>query len=263
MLSYGTLITYNPIRLSIGTIRKPLLQDISDLTFDTFYYYEYLMKMKVEDYYEDIVKDEAVKQQFEKLSLEEKSQMVIYDLVMDNEDLRMAFCDMFNFFFVEKVIVDEEIFGEWLFIILDQAENQEQNICGVIMRDNFQGVLQIIQEICCIYNEEEDITKLKFKSKSAKKLYLRGLKAKREAAKKNKNKDSSLPNIISSINAKHHSLNFTNIYNLTVFQLIDCFQRMKTNAVYDITSRGVSVWGDEKKTFDFSMWHKNYYENEN
>ena len=48
---------------------------------------------------------------------------------------------------------------------------------------------------------------------------------------------------------------------MTVFQLYDSFNRLQQNKMYDIDSTRVSVWGDEKKTFDFGLWYKNNYDN--
>ena len=71
----------------------------------------------------------------------------------------------------------------------------------------------------------------------------------------------SIPNIISSISNMHPSLNYMNVWDLTVFQLLDAFNRLQANVMYDIDCTRVSVWGDEKKTFDVSLWYKNNYDN--
>ena len=36
--------------------------------------------------------------------------------------------------------------------------------------------------------------------------------------------------------------------------------RLQVNKVYDIDARRVSVWGDEKKTFNIALWYKNEYD---
>lgn len=259
-LDYGTQLSFSPIVLPIGTIKKPLLRDISDITFSTFYFYEFLLKLTPEDYYDTIVKDESVKDEYYLMPEDEKKKICIFDIIANDQDLQNDFCSMLNFFFVENVVFDKENFEDGAFLLV---KKEDDNICitGYIGRDSFAFIIELLQELCCIYSEEEDVDKLKFKNNFGKKLYLKMLKAKKAAKKKAKpDKNSSLPNIISSVVSKHPSLNFTNVYDITLFQLIDSFQRLKGNAVYDITARGVSVWGDEKKTFDFSMWHKNYYD---
>ena len=104
---------------------------------------------------------------------------------------------------------------------------------------------------------------MKFKNDIAKKLYEQMQKANKEKEKqKNKKNDInlSLPNIISSVSSKHPSINLINIWELTIFQLLDCFNRLQNNTMHEIDSTRVSVWGDEKKTFDPSLWYKNYYD---
>ena len=87
------------------------------------------------------------------------------------------------------------------------------------------------------------------------------LKEKKQEKKKNKlDKNMTIPNIISALSNKHPSLNYTNIWDLTIFQLLDSFNRIQANSVYEIDSTRVSVWGDEKKTFDASLWYKNEYD---
>ena len=66
----------------------------------------------------------------------------------------------------------------------------------------------------------------------------------------------SLPNIISAVSNTHPTINPLNVWNLTVFQLLDSFTRLQSNKIYDINATSVSVWGDEKKQFDFSLWYK-------
>lgn len=88
------------------------------------------------------------------------------------------------------------------------------------------------------------------------------LKAKKKA-QENKKADInlSIPNIISSVSNMHPSINYLNIWDLTIFQLLDAFNRLQANVMYNIDCTRVSVWGDEKKTFDVSLWYKNNYDN--
>lgn len=87
------------------------------------------------------------------------------------------------------------------------------------------------------------------------------LKAKKkEKEEKKADKDLTIPNIISSVSNKHPSYNHTNIWDITIFQLLDSFNKLRLNTIYDIQALRVSVWGDEKKTFDSTLWHKNEYD---
>ena len=65
-----------------------------------------------------------------------------------------------------------------------------------------------------------------------------------------------LGNIISAVASKSHSLNILNIWDLTVFQLWDCFARLTNNSIYDIQSMSVAAWGNKNNYFDVTAWFK-------
>lgn len=138
---------------------------------------------------------------------------------------------------------------------------KREQVRGAIAKDNFSQVMSLLQQICCIYNEEESLDDMKFKNNLARKLMEKMLKAKKkEQEAKKSDLNLTIPNIISSLANKHPSLNYVNIWDLTIFQLLDAFNRTQANSMYDIDSTRVSVWGDEKKTFDVSLWYKNNYD---
>ena len=73
-----------------------------------------------------------------------------------------------------------------------------------------------------------------------------------------KDKDKlTLPNIISAVSNKHPTISPITVWNMTLFQLYDSFNRLQINEIYQINKRKVSVWGDKENTFDISMWYKN------
>ena len=258
-LDYGTQISPAPITLSIGTLRKPTLQDISELTFDKFSYYEFFVKMTPKTFYTELRGDDG-KQYWNSLTKEQQDKITLYDLIEQDEKLRNTYVDILNFFFIETVI-----FQEGYFILLNQGVEfsdvlKTSDIRGAMSREIFLQVLDLIQQICCICGENENLDEMKFKNNLAKQLMEKILKEK----KKNKlDKNMTIPNIISALSNKHPSLNFTNIWSLTIFQLLDSFNRTQANSVFEIDSTRVSVWGDEKKTFDVSLWYKNEYDKNN
>lgn len=259
-LDYGTILCPEPITLSIGTLKSPTLREIAKLSFDKFGYFEFLLKMNPETFY-TIVKGDDGKSYWKSLTESEQGKMDLYDVIIKEEPLLALFLEMFNFFFIETVV-----FKEGFFILLkedieDDIAVDTDNIKGVIAKENMPQVLELIQQICCIYEKSENVDDLKFKNSLAKKLYKKMLKVnKKEEEKKKVDINLSLPNIISSVSNKHPSINPINVWELTVFQLLDAFNRMQVNSMYDIDSTRVSVWGDEKKTFDVSLWYKNEYD---
>lgn len=262
-LDYGTQLSPVPITLSIGTLRKPTLKEISQITFDRFSFYEFFLKLSPETYYTKLRKENDGEAFWDSLTEEEKDKITIYNIIEEDEKIRSTYVEIFNFFFVETVI-----YQEGFFILLKEntaIDNPDkikrEQVRGAIAKDNFSQVMSLLQQICCIYNEEESLDDMKFKNNLARKLMEKMLKAKKkEQETKKSDLNLTIPNIISSLANKHPSLNYVNIWDLTIFQLLDAFNRTQANSMYDIDSTRVSVWGDEKKTFDVSLWYKNNYD---
>lgn len=262
-LDYGTQLSPVPITLSIGTLRKPTLKEISQITFDRFSFYEFFLKLSPETYYTKLQKENDGEAFWGSLTEEEQDKITIYNIIEEDDKIRSTYVEIFNFFFVETVI-----YQEGFFILLQEntaIDNPDkikrEQVRGAIAKDNFTQVMSLLQQICCIYNEEESLDDMKFKNNLARKLMEKMLKAKKkEQETKKSDLNLTIPNIISSLANKHPSLNYVNIWDLTIFQLLDAFNRTQANSMYDIDSTRVSVWGDEKKTFDVSLWYKNNYD---
>jgi hypothetical protein len=69
-----------------------------------------------------------------------------------------------------------------------------------------------------------------------------------------------LPNIISSVASKNSGLNIINIWDATLFQLYDQFEKKQNDDTHYMNSVRVAVWGDEKKQFDPTLWYKNNFD---
>lgn len=82
-------------------------------------------------------------------------------------------------------------------------------------------------------------------------------KGRDEKAKHTKaDKNMELGNIISAVANKSQSLNILNIWDLTVYQVWDCFQRLSNNNIYNIQSMSVAAWGNKDNQFDAASWFK-------
>ena len=264
ILSYGTLLSRKPLSLSIGKVRKPTISDIEDVGFESFYLYESFLKMTPNDFYTDL-DQEGAEIFWNHLSEKEKEECTMYDAICRNPKLQTIYCELFTFFFEIECVkfVDNVFFLLKKDIDLTDSENKEvaENISGIIFKDTFDSVLFILQQVCAINDDmETPIEEMKFKNKMAKEMYLKM----REAERKNKkskaaNPDLQLENIISAVSNRHPSINPLNVHDLTIYQLLDSFNRLMANAIYEIDSTRVSVWGDEKKTFNASLWYKNHF----
>ena len=79
-LSYGELIGRSPIKLSIGSIRKPLLKDIDDLGFQLFDQYESLLFLTAEIYYTKFLGENGV-QYWNELSDTERQSLNLFNVI--------------------------------------------------------------------------------------------------------------------------------------------------------------------------------------
>lgn len=257
-LEYADLLSPAPIKLSVGTVKKHTLREIASISFDRFLLYESLLKMTPKLIFTKLI--DGGEEYWEALDEDEKEKASLYDIIMSNETILKLYLDMFDFFFVETVRV---IDGMFVVLKKDASEVDditENDISGVITDKNFDSLRNVIQQICCIQDKsKESGEKPRFKNKVAQALYekmKRAEEADKAAKAKKYSREYSIPNIISAVSNRHPSLNPINIWDLTIFQLLDSFNRLQTNAVYDMNSTHTSVWGDEKKTFDETLWFR-------
>lgn len=265
-LDYYTLLCPVPINIGIGRIQNHTLLDIGKITYLKYGMFQVYLKLTPSDYYKNINKERG-ETYWELLSDEQKQAVTLYDLILTEEDVKMTYMEMFNFFFVERVI-----FRENLFYVLKDANDgiadedvdiNEDTIQGIIYPHNISEVIDVIEQVCCIKSDDPlDEPTPKFKNEKAKRLYERMLEAKKRSDEKKIKKNSvnmSLPNIISAVAAKSFGLNVLNIWDITVFQLFDQFNKIQFGDSYYINSVRVAVWGDENNQFDQSLWYKNTF----
>lgn len=265
-LDYGTLLSPNPVRLSIGTLRKPKLGEIDEeLSLPQFDIYEMFLKITPELYYTKLYGEKG-KKYWNELSFDKQNALTLFDIIKIDNRLQNTYLKILNFFFEETVIYIDGFF----FLLRKDIDNninieeiQKEDVRGLIREDNFLQILDLIQQTCCIRDKQIDEENLKFKTAKAKKMYEKMLKARKEADEaksKIHNVNLSLANIISAVSNKHPTVSPINVWELTVFQLYDSFKRLQINEMHNINCMRVSTWGDEKKTFDASLWYKNNFD---
>ena len=259
-LDYGTRLSPDPIKLSIGTLIKPKLRDISKVTFDTYSYYESLAKLTPKSYYNAVRKNMGGVEYWESLSLEERNNLKLFDIIIKEAELKNSYLEMFNFFFVENVVIYED-----LFVVLKEGINEissqsnAEDVRGIITKENFNDIIFVIQQICCIEDKSNN-EELKFKNNLAKELYFKMQKAvEKQKIERKEDKNFELPNLISAVSNSHPTIDPINVWDLTVYQLMDSFNRLQTNRMLDMQATSVSVWGDKKNAFNAALWYKNQF----
>jgi len=269
-IDYFTLLSYEPIYLKdVGSVKSPLLSDIAKVTMAAYSFYLSVLLMDIDTYY-DLLNDEAkvkshfnkmsdedkslvlkVKQEYESIDELERSKICFYDLMIFDPKVRSDVLTALNFFFEEEVEYIEE---SKTFATYDGSvdENNKKIITGYIHRNIYNDVVDIIlQRLDC---SKKKSGKVKYKNKEA--ADIDKMMKKGRLNKKTKNDERmELGNIISSLSVHQKSLNMINIWNLTVYQVMDQFMRQQNEDIYEISLRTTTIHGDEKKKFSLGQWY--------
>ena len=244
-LSYFDLLSPDPIQIQqVGGILSPTLRSISKIGINTYQYYLTILLMDLKTYFTMIQQEE----QFELLSDEETSQMNVFDLLtMDNKSAELL-QNVLNFFIAENVVWSEKNNAFLIYV--------GENVIGAITKKIYPQICDLICQRNCIKSSlEEDLSKVK--SKKALEIMKKLQKGRTEKAKATKSdKNMELGNIISAVANKSQSLNIINIWELTVYQVWDCFSRLSNNSIYDIQSMQVAAYGNKDNYFDATSWFK-------
>ena len=245
-IDYFYLISPTPIYLqNVGHIKSPTLKEINELGINNYNYYLSPFIITKEEGF----KFNGLKPQSEKISEKQEEKLTIFDLLIYTQDGIKLLQQALNFFILESFEFD---INYNCFI----SKNIDGKIIGFINKNNFTDVKNCILQL----NNRKDnyiYDKSEIKNEKALEIFNKINKAK-EKSKKNVtvNKDLALGNIISVVANKHPSINILNIWELTIYQLWDTFNRLSNNNIYDISALSVAVWGDEKKQFNISDWFK-------
>jgi len=155
--------------------------------------------------------------------------------------LRKMLLDSLSFFLVERLSPQDD-----KILLADTGGN----IVGVLDSQSFPRFQRALKVCCCLEAEEEDAPK--FSGEKAKKIWEKcrdGRKRLNEAKG-----GPAMDEIISCVSALSGAYNLLNIWDLTVYQLLDQFRRLYGNAQFHVFSTRWAAWG--QKDFDFSAWHK-------
>lgn len=255
-LDYAALISPYPFYIEgVGGINSPVLKQIwsPKITYQGYKMFLTLLLMTPEAFCKQA--DLSRLTWYESLSDDERMKINMMDIISTDDSLQKSYSNMFDFFFEENVIWDNEYN---LFITYESTDSNGQIIPkGLIHHDIFAELCDIILQRCGITRNNADTDISKVKSKRA--LEIMDKLKKRRPKHSNSSEhdeDIELPNLIASVAVKSNSVNFTNIWDLTVFQLYEQFKKEQTNVYFDIQKMSVAAYGNEKKTFKGDEWYK-------
>lgn len=254
-LDYATLISPYPLFLkNIGHVKCPTLREIwnPNITYQSYQAFISLLAMTSQNYHE--VVNLSNSSWYKILSNEEKENITVFDIIIEESEIQQKFYDVFNFFFVENIIWDSH--NNIYITYMDLDENKKIIPTGFIYKKNFSELCDIILQKCGIIRNDSDIDISKIKNKRALEIFKKIQKARKQISVKH-DKDLELPNIIAKVAVKAKSINYLNIWDLTVFQLQEQFNQECQNVMFDINSISVAAYGNEKNTFKGNEWYKN------
>ena len=239
------LLSPDPVQVpSVGGVKSPTLREISSLGYNTYRHYLAVLSLDLDSY----LSMTGMSELYALLSEEEKTKMTLFDLLLSSPPSCALIQNMLDFFMEGTVTFSE---SQHAFLVC-----ADDGQTGLITRENYLTVCDLIgQRNYLKPRRSEDLSKVKSKKalEIMKKLQ-KGRAEKEKLAKTDQNME--LGNIISAVANRSQSLHILNIWDLTVYQLWDCFSRLSGNNLYNIQSMSVAAWGDKNHSFDASAWFK-------
>lgn len=228
------------------TVKQPTLRDICSAAtldakgqahtgYEQYTAYVNVLCLKVENLLSPDVLSVLPQEEVDKLN--------IFTVLVSGEGYRELLHKALSFFIIEPIVFDK---NEMCFVAGESR----------IDAQNYDELRRILLKLCRI--ESDDIIKPKFKSERSRSIFEKIQKGRKQmqAAKAKAGNDAyALPNVISALSAKHPSINLFNIWDLTISQVYDQFNRTYVNAQTDIIGYRWAAWG--KDNFDFTTWFKN------
>lgn len=242
-LDYFTLLSPEPITFqNIGTVKSPTLREVSHIGYLTYQGFLSLLLLDTKSYLSAMKLHDIAK--YENLPF--------FDILIYDKNLRDSVCNALNFFLTDEVSFDEE---HNVFVTYNGSldEHNQKQPTGIIFAENYTELTDVILQRVNISRSDAEYENVKLKNKTAA-LLLEKIKKGTEMSRKKVDKKLSLANIISSLASHHKSINMTNIWDLTVYQLYDQFNRQRLNDCYDIQSLHIAAWGNSEGKFDDTQW---------
>lgn len=252
MISTQHLLRGKPIRIDgIGTLVSPTLDSIFDLSGDTdsqdkYLIYLNILRMNLQSF----LKMSGLEHIYNEMSDEQKQQCSLYKLLIAEKQMRSILIECFSFFIAENIEFNQEN------LCFDVLSDENETV-GVINEENFNSVRFNILRMNCISAQE--MKPLKFKNEHARQIYEACQQGREEFEKaKQTNKVDvkfSFENLVTYVATKSQTYNFENVWNLTIYQFQQEFQRLNLYNQLDTISKRWATWGKDK--FDFSAWYEN------
>lgn len=231
----------------IGTMKSPTLRTIFDGKTDNLQTY-YFAKTLVGDCRDDVVKMLSMLSD----KAEPSKNSSVFEEIIKTETRQNLFAKVLSLFFENRIGYESSVGA---FILLPADELKNDVLEGYVTKDTFNLYISIIGQLLhdtkSLPEKQEDLSGKPPEVLKA----LEAFKKYENKEKSDSSKDYTLQNIISKMCVVGSGYNLLNIYDLSIWQLLDQFQAYTQNRISRITERSFSIWGGD--SFDFGMWLKN------
>ncbi len=251
MADKHTLICGIPAKIGDILVRQPTLHEILRVVgHDRYSSFLYVIGVSVDQFMESMEKGGAkgVVDIYKLLTDEQLSQIHRLDLLLAEPSWRGILMDALSFFICDSL--DFDLQHGVLYVV---TEN------GRVMMDGdlFDRVRDFVYQAARLKNKEAKPAG--FVNNAAKAAYerLQALKAEQSASIKKESQndpDMELWNLIGAVAAHSRGYNLLNIFELTVYQLYDQFERINNQEYLDGYASKWAAWG--KDPFNFGGWYK-------
>ena len=250
----------NPIGFmvnGVGRIHSPKLRTICERGYKNYQYGLTLLLMTPREFFEGIrVAMHEETNPYDELPQEQKDALNIFDLLTTDEATRGEIISALGFF-IDGTITYEPSHRCFLVNAVKDAEGALA-VDGMINAENWALVTDICLQ-CANLEAPKENQPHKYKDERTRKKFEEFYRKKAEYEKnkrggKKADPDYELSNIISVLATYHNSLNFVNIWDLTVYQVHDTFNHQRMKQQIDITDFNYSVWGGKDHQAD--LWFK-------
>lgn len=230
----------------VGTVRQPKLKEISyyESIFGENSIASFLALIRLD--VPSLIDLLGIKKQLDQIDEEYKKDLVPFDIFISNQYCRESLSEGLSFFMLERLVFDN---AQLIFWVVDD----NGKVVGVVSRETFNELMKVIMTITA--RKIPDTKPKIYKSQKAREIAEKLAEGRKQMSKSSgEDLQWSISNIISSICVGSNSYNLLNVFDLTLYQLYDQYDRLLGFISFNVYSTRWAAWGD--KEFDCTVWSK-------
>lgn len=229
----------------ICTLRPPVLDRVRKLGYKRYTEYMNILAVDLDTY----LQKTGIKEQYSQLIGKYNVNYNIYDILIANSRTRLFLEKALSFFIVDELVFNSDYQCFELLSADDDKEVEDR----FINRENYEIIISGILQLNYAPYKEELEKPVSYYNSVARELEEK-ISKNRALSIKESDTQITIPNMIQSVTTYHNSLNYENIWSLTVYQLYDQFFRLNSKIQFDVVKFRWAVWG--KEDFDFKFWYR-------